>query len=154
MTRFVAGWAALAVILTSANQLRSAAVPVGPGEVLLATWLMFVGFLLLRGQRVVLGPVFRVLVLFWLISSLLLALGALVALNLHKLDWQNSMHHIVALTLQAAFTCLLALRLPGQGNNDYYLVTARAVFFACAVSTTALVALALAAPSIRPIHPW
>ena len=51
MTRFVAGWAALAVILTSANQLRSAAVPVGPGEVLLATWLMFVGFVLLRAPQ-------------------------------------------------------------------------------------------------------
>jgi hypothetical protein len=42
MKRFVAGWAALAVILTSATQLRSAAVPLGPGEVLLAIWLLFV----------------------------------------------------------------------------------------------------------------
>jgi O-antigen ligase len=154
MNRFVAGWAALAVILTSATQLRSAALPIGPGEVLLATWLLFVAILLLRGQRIVLGPVFRALLVYWLVAVLLLGLGALMALTLHKLDWRNWMHSGIALLLQGLFTCVLAIRLPDQRDEDYYLTATRIAFFACAVSTTTLLAGALLTTSIGPIRPW
>jgi len=154
MKRFVAGWAALAVILTSATQLRSAAVPVGPGEVLLATWLLFVGLLLLRGQRVILGTVFRVLLLYWLIAVLLLSLGTIVALTLHKLDWQNFKFNTIALMLQAMFTCVLALRFPEQGESSYYLTMARTALLTCAVSMTGLLVLANLGISMGSIQPW
>jgi O-antigen ligase len=152
--RFVAGWAALAAVLTSATQLRLAAVPVGPGEVLLAIWLLFVAILLLRGQRIVLGAVFRGLFVYWLVAVLLLSLGTLVAMDQHKSDWSNWMHHGVALTLQALFTCFLAVRLPDRDGDDYYLIAARIAFFACFVSSTALLVAALVAPSLGPIQPW
>jgi O-antigen ligase len=154
MTRFVAGWAALAVVLTSATQLRPAAAPIGPGEFLIAGWLLFVGILLLGGQRVVRGSVFRVLLLYWLMSALLLALGSLVVVSLHKLDWSGWMHDTIALTLQASFTCMLALKLPDRGENGYYLTLARTAFFTCAVSMTLLLVLAQLAESIGPIDPW
>jgi hypothetical protein len=154
MTRFAAGWVAWAVILTSATQLRAAALPIGPGELLLAAWLVFFGFLVLSGQRVFLGSVFRVLLVYWLIATLLLALGTLVALHLHKLDWQNWLHHAIALALQASFTCLLAIRLPGQGDDDYYLLVARAALVACFVCGVGLLTLALVAPSMGSIQPW
>jgi O-antigen ligase len=154
MTRFVAGWAALAVMVTSATQLRSAAVPVGPGEVLLATWLLFVGLLLLGGRRVVLGSVFRGLLVYWLIAVLLLGLGMLMALSQHKSDGSNWMHHGIALALQALFTCILAIRLPDQGGEDYYEIAARTALFACFLSGTVLLVAALLAPSMGPIQPW
>jgi O-antigen ligase len=153
MKRFVAGWAALAVILTGATQLRSAAVPVGPGEVLLATWLLFFAILLLRGQRIVLGAVFRVMLAYWLLAVLLLGLGTLMAVILHKADWSNWMHHAIALLLQAFLACFLAIRLPGEGD-DYYLLIARAALVACFVSGTALLVVALLVPNLGPIQPW
>lgn len=154
LPKFVGGWAGLAVVLTGASQLRAEAAPIGPGEMLLAAWLAFVGFLLLRGQRVVFGPVFRVLLLFWLSAALLLALGTLMALSIHKVDWQNASRDAIALTLQALLTCFLAIRLPGEGNDDYYLVIARVTLVACFVTSTVLLVLALLIGSIGPIEPW
>ncbi len=154
MKRFVAVWGAVAVVLTSATQLRLAAVPVGPGEVLLAIWLLFVAILLLRGQRIVLGAVFRGLLVYWLVAVLLLSLGTLMALSQNRLDWSNWMHHGIALILGAFLTCFLAIRLPGQGDDDYYLLVARTALFSSFVTGTALLVAALVAPSLGPIQPW
>src|SRR5919106_6084161 len=61
LRRFVAGWAALGVTLSGATQLRMQGLPIGPSEVVLACWLAFVGFLLLRGVRFGTSRVFAVM---------------------------------------------------------------------------------------------
>ena len=75
MRRLAAYWVALAVVLAGATQLRLGALPIGPGEVLLATWIAFMAMLLLTG-RVLVGPVFRFLCLYWLAAAVLLGFGA------------------------------------------------------------------------------
>jgi O-antigen ligase len=64
------------------------------------------------------------------------------------------MHQAIALILGALLTCFLAIRLPGQGDDDYYLLVARTAFFTSFVTGTALLVAALVAPSLGPIHPW
>ena len=57
--RVIAGWAALGVALTSATQLRMAGLPLGPGEALLALWMAFVAFCLLRNVPFSYSAAFR-----------------------------------------------------------------------------------------------
>ncbi len=84
LQRFVAGWAALGVTLSGATQLRIGGLPIGPAEFILAAWLAFVAFLLLRGVKFAAGRAFAVLGGYWLAEIAILGLGAAIAVHTRR----------------------------------------------------------------------
>ena len=109
MRRFAAWWVALAVILSGATQLRLGALPIGPGEALLSCWVLFMAMLLLGG-RVLVGPVTRILCLYWLAAATLLGFGAVMAIGMDLADTagDSRAHDVLAYALLAAFSLSLA----------------------------------------------
>ena len=154
MRRLVAWWVALAVVLTGATQLRSPGLPIGPGEALLAAWILFV-LILLLGGRVLAGPVFRSLCLYWLAAAVLLGLGAVMAVAMGRADTAGytRMHDAVAYALLAAFSCSLALRWR-EDNEEYHLTIMRVTFLACTVCLTILLGIAMVVPGIGSLRFW
>jgi O-antigen ligase len=149
---FITAWAALAVVLTGATQLRLPGLPIGPGEVLLAGWILFVGFLLLRGT-VVLSPLFRSLLLYWLLAFALLGLGALMGSATGHQDRETASHDSLAFVLVAGASCFAALRWD-DGAEPFQLRLARHTFFICTAATFALLVVAHAAMAIGPVRFW
>lgn len=155
MKRLVAFWGGVAVVLSGATELRFAALPIGPGEILLASWILLVTFLLLS-RRVVLSPEFRVLLAYWLAAAGLLGLGAMMAVIEGKVDTSTGggpIHDAVAFSLVAVLSCFLALRWRDQ-DHAYHLSIARSVFFIFTVCVTALLAVAMVLPDLGVVHPW
>lgn len=155
MRRLVAWWVALAVVLTGATQLRSEALPIGPGEAVLASWIFFMAMLLLTG-RVLAGPVCRFFCWYWMAAAALLGLGALMAIAMDRVDTSTGggpMHDTIAYALLAAFSCSLALRWR-DNNEEYYLTIMRVAFFAFTACLTIMLCLGMVVPSIGPIRFW
>jgi O-antigen ligase len=154
MRSLVVWWVALAVVLTGATQLRPEGLPIGPGEALLASWILFMVMLLLGG-RVLVGPVFRLLCLYWLAAAALLGFGALMAVAMDRVDTSHGgpMHDVVAYALAAAFTCTLSLRWQ-DNNEEYYLTIARVTFVAFTVCVGVLLCLGMVVPAVGPVRFW
>jgi len=155
MRRLVAYWVGLAVVLSGATQLRLGGLPIGPGEALLAAWIGFMAMLLLTG-RIIIGPVFRFLCLYWLAAAVLLGFGALMAVAMDRVDTSTGggpIHDTIAYALLAAFSCSLALRWRDNGE-EYYLTIMRVTFFAFTACLTFLLCLAMVVPGIGPMRFW
>jgi O-antigen ligase len=154
MRSLVVWWVALAVVLTGATQLRPEGLPIGPGEALLASWIFFMAVLLLGG-RVLVGPVFRLLCLYWLAAAALLGFGALMAVAMDRVDTSHGgpMHDVVAYALAAAFTCTLSLRWQ-DNNEEYYHSIARVAFFAFAACVGVLLFVGMVVPAVGPVRFW
>ena len=150
---FVAGWAALGVVLSGATQLRPAELPLGPGELLLVTWMMFVTFLLLRGMPFSSGRVFRIMLFYWLASVALLGFGAMIALLTSRTYHSAALHDGLAFLFAATFSCLISLNL-GNSDDGYYTQLARFTFFIMTFCCTLLLVMAMAAPGLGPISFW
>src|SRR5512132_1064758 len=86
LQRSLACWAALGITLSGATQLRIAGQPIGPSELILVGWLLFVLFLRLRGVPVARSRVPVVLGVYWLAVMTLLGFGTLVAMQTGQLD--------------------------------------------------------------------
>jgi hypothetical protein len=153
LQRFVAGWAALGVTLSGATQLRVPGLPVGPSELMLMAWIMFVAFLLLQGVRFTAGRAFFGLAGYWLVSLFLLALGALVAIHTHKVS-SFAGRDAVALVYISVLVLLLALGLRDQGPGDYHLRMARMVFAFTAGFAALLIGTAAVTETLGPVRFW
>ncbi|MCD6072041.1 MAG: hypothetical protein K0S42_2557, partial [Microvirga sp.] len=149
-----AAWAALAVVLTGATQLRSPDLPLGPGELLLAGWILFVAVLMLRRGTVVLGPVFRTILVYWIAAFALLGLGALVALSTGQQDARTAGHDALAFLLAAVASCLFAVHWSGEGDEHHHLRLARLTFFVCTTGITVLLVLAYLRPTLGSVSLW
>lgn len=155
MRRVVAWWGAWGVVFAGATQLRSAALPIGPGEALLASWIFLVLLLLLTG-RLRTSPVSRLLFMYWLASAALLGFGTMMAIAMDRVDTSSGggpMHDAVAYALLAAFSCSLSLRWQDD-SQEYYLTIIRVVFFTFATCTTIMLCLGMVVPSIGPVRFW
>ena len=151
---FVAGWAALGVTLSGATQLRMEGLPAGPSEAVLAAWLAFVGFLLLRGIRFGTSRVFLVMGGYWLAQFAVLGLGAAIAVYARRFDSAGAMHDALAFIYIAVLSTFLALRLQDGDNYEYHWKFARLIFVFHAVAGGLLLAVGLAVPQIGPVRFW
>jgi O-antigen ligase len=147
----LASWLALAIMTTSATDLRLPGLPLGPGELFLASWLMFFGLLLLRGFKITLGPTFRMFLLYWLAALGLLGLGAVVGSATGRTDPNSSVHDAVAFTLQAVFVCSAVTFV---GEKEFYVAVARRLLFLFAFFATAILIIGLITPSLFGYRIW
>jgi len=72
-------WIATAIVLTNATQLRLSSLPVGPGEVMLFVWILFVIIRLGILKYHLLTPIFQVNFCFWIVAFTSLILGFVIA---------------------------------------------------------------------------
>lgn len=151
---FIAGWAALGVTLSGATQLRMEGLPAGPSEVILAAWLAFVGFLLLRGVRFAPSRVFVVMTGYWLAQLAILGLGAAMAVHARRFDSADAIHDSVAFFYIGTLTVFLSLRLLDRDGYNYHWTFARLIFVFHAVAAGLLLAVALVTPAVGPIRFW
>jgi O-Antigen ligase len=154
LQRFVAGWAAFGVTLSGATQLRMEGLPVGPSEVILAVWLAFVAFLLLRGVRLGTSRVFLVMGGYWLAQLAILGFGAAVALYARRFDSAGALHDGLAYVYVAVLSTFLCLRLCDTDDYDYHWTFARLIFLFHALAGGLLLAIAMVAPQLGPIRFW
>jgi O-antigen ligase len=152
LSKVIAVWAAVGVVLTGATQLRLAGQPIGPGELLLVPWVAFVGFCLLRGVRFAYTDAFKVFLTFWLVAAVILSLGSLVAIEINQLADQSAGHDLQAFLFVALLTLLLAIRL-GDGD-EYYLTLARATLFATSAAALVLLGVGLVTTNLGPLSLW
>lgn len=148
------GWAALGIALTSATQLRMAGLPLGPGEMLLALWMAFVGFCLLRNVPFGYSAAFRPFLGYWLISAVILAAGSIVAIVLGKQDGRSAGHDTLAFAFIGPLTCLMAIRLGDISNQQYYLRLARATFFTVSAMGLVLLIASQVVTQLGPANLW
>ena len=89
-------WFALALVLTTATQLRWNNLPMGPGELMLVIWLMSVGFHILKQGRFPLSVSFKLLIIFWGLGLVSLCAGWLVGLSQGVFDAAPALHNLLA----------------------------------------------------------
>lgn len=154
LQRFTAGWAALGITLSGATQLRIAGLPVGPAEVVLAVWVLFLVFLLLRGVRFAGTRLAVILGGYWLGALMLLALGALIAVQFRRANPGTAVHDGMAFVYMAVLTTLLALRFFDENSYRYHWHFARLNFLFHALAASVLLSLAIATPQLGPIRFW
>ena len=154
LRRVVACWVALAVTLTTATQLRPNDAPIGPGELLLVGWIGFVLLLSLRGVSFDYTNVCKVLTAYWLLSGVLLAFGALVALSMARVAARDTIHDAVAFLLVALFVVSFSTGWGDSLIGEFHHSAARAVFFLISICSGTLFALSLIAPGIGPVELW
>jgi O-Antigen ligase len=150
---FIAGWAALGVTLSGATQLRMEGLPVGPSELVLAAWMSFVVFLLLRGVRfgssqgMVVGG-------YWLAQFVVMGLGAAIAVHTHRSVPGDAIHDGVAFAYVAVLSVVLTLRLYDGDHHEYHWKFARLTLGFNALAAGLLLSLAMATPHLGPIDLW
>ena len=150
---FVTGWAALGVVLTGATQLRAGGVPLGPGELLLAAWVLFVVFLLLVGLNFKIGNALKIMLIYWLISWTLMGFGTIIAISMSRLETNTAIHDIFAFLFLTIISCLLSLNLNNK-DSHYHGQLASLAFFILAFCSTLLLAIAMIVPRLGPIDFW
>jgi O-antigen ligase len=102
-------WLGTGVALTTATRLRFGGLPLGPGEILLLTWLLATIDSMLGRNRLVLTETGRVFVLFWSAGFALMLTGWVYALA-HQLQVPGALHDFAAYSLVALFTLVLTLK--------------------------------------------
>lgn len=105
--RISAVWLGVAAALTSATQLRLPGLPVGPGEILLVTWVIVTITARLMSGRIASAPVTRVFTGVWLLSYLLMLTGWLVAIVIGKRG-VGAVHDFLAFLLAGLAVITLA----------------------------------------------
>jgi O-antigen ligase len=154
LQRFVAGWAAFGVTLSGATQLRMAGLPLGPSELILVAWILFVVFLLLRGVKFARSRVLLVLGAYWLGALILLGLGALIAVQTRRADLGVMVRDGIAFFYVAVLTCFLALRLLDENTYQYHWHFARLTFLFHALAAGLLLGLTIVPAQLGPISLW
>lgn len=154
LQRFIAGWAAFGVTLSGATQLRMAGLPAGPAELILAAWVGFVVFLVLRGVRFAGGRVAVILGTYWLCALTFMGLGALVAVQTRRMELGAAAHDGMAFVYMGVLSTFLALRLFDQDTYRYHWHFARLNFLFHAAVAGVLLGVAMIAPQLGPLRLW
>ena len=142
---------ALGLLLTTATELRLPGIPIGPGEILLALWVVLMLFREVRPDSPLTPPLSRLLI-FWLLFSIALSVGTLAGYAIgDKHDSGLFFHDVMAYALAAVVSCL---SLAGQNAR---LRLRRVAWFLTgfgSVSLAFLVTLAWGWLDVEPISPW
>lgn len=149
LRRLFANLLALAVILTSATALRIPNSPVGPGEILLCAWLIFILFdiVICRHSRLSLLAV--EIWLFWTCSIVLMCSGWLIRSSL-EVSESSSFHDAAAYTVVFAISFGAAQRLTPQLAYDFM----QSVIWLSGVSLFSLLIAQFYFPGVLPISMW
>lgn len=99
-------WFALALVLTTATQLRWGNSPIGPGELMLVIWLIIVGFHILKQRRILLTSSLKLFIIFWSIILILLFSGWLVGLCQGVFNVRAGIHNLLAYLFICLFTLI------------------------------------------------
>jgi hypothetical protein len=142
---------ALALMLTTATELRLAALPVGPGEVLLGLWSLAALLAVVLRGRVSASPVPRAVFYFWCLAFVLLSAGWTMA-YLRDVTSGNAGHDAAAFLFTAWVTVMYAARGDAEERAGYTLqvmvgltVCVLAFLFAWAK---------LVSPNLGPVNLW
>jgi O-antigen ligase len=108
-------WVAVGIVLTTATQLRRSSLPLGPGEVMLAIWILFVGIEIALVRHHSIRPITRVFFWFWIASFISLALGLLSAESL-GLTSLSVFHDTFAFAFVFSFSIVFLMRV--SSNQD------------------------------------
>jgi O-antigen ligase len=141
----------VAMLFSTATQMRAGEIPVGPGEIFLAAWIGYAGLRPLverrwGGQ----APQFRPLFLFWGAAGLLLLAGTASGWRSGLLSYDKALHDAAAYVLISVFSLILAKQ--GQLANPQHL--SRQVVSAMALCGLVLLGLAALAPRIGSVIFW
>ena len=142
-------WLSSAAILTTATQLREAALPLGPGEFLLVAWLGVEILTLVARRRVSLSPLVAEVGFFWLVALSLLGFGWIQALRIGV--WEAMAYHDVVAYL---FVFCVALFVAQWADADSSLRAIRAVTMFSAATLLCLLLAGYAYPVIGPLEIW
>lgn len=142
-----------ALVLTTATQLRSHLAPVGPGEVLLLSWVALVLSkpILRAGRAPSSGPLFAQFFLFWFVAWMLLGIGALVAAYEGVMAPSDSFRDGAALGLVTLF--VLAFCAETRTARDFT-ATLLPVVAITTFGSILLMVVALFSPSLGPVTFW
>lgn len=102
-------WLAAGIVLTTATQLRAAAVPLGPGELLLVGWVAVIASALVFAGRVRPSPLAGVVIGFWAVAYALMVAGWIVARHL-GLEARMALHDAPAFLFLSVVTGTIVLR--------------------------------------------
>jgi hypothetical protein len=127
------GLLAAGLLLSTASQLRLSSLPVGPGEICLAIWVV----IMLGREAARLGPpltpALSRLLIFWSLFAVAQSLGILSGLAIgDRHDPQLFLHDVIAYPLLAAVSCLSVVG-PGAGPRLH-----RTAWFVVTLGTLAL----------------
>jgi hypothetical protein len=145
---------ALGLAVTPSTQLRFGASPIGPGEMLLVTWLALAIARHMLCAAVIANRAFRRVAAFWLIMVVVLPIGMIEGFVLEPFqDYVGIAHDIFAYVLMIAVSCMMALDLGFTGAAERRRVVWRIVGFG-AVSMLLQIATAQGLISVPGVDPW
>lgn len=145
--RFSAAWFGVAVAMTTATQLRVG--PVGPGELMLLTWMAF-RFAAMAVQRAVFVPrEARPLLWFWCVAPALLAAGWLAKILSGMPQRNAALYDTFAFTFTAVVIIAFLLE---RGLRERVRTAAAALVLTAVISNLLLVALSLVGS--QPLRVW
>jgi hypothetical protein len=142
---------ALGLLLSLASQFRLGGLPVGPGELCLAAWIVLAG-LRVTYARGASGPALPRMLLFWTAFALAQSLGTLAALAIgdrHDPKW--FLHDALAYPLMAALGCLAVA---GADAATRLQRTAWIMLALASLFLAPQLAVALGAIDLPFINPW
>lgn len=104
------GLLALALLLSTATQLRLPGLPLGPGEALLVIWMLIAGFEAILKRAPPLTPALRRLLIFWAIFAVAQSIGLFVGLAIEDYrDNAGAVQTALAYTLMAILSFLVVI---------------------------------------------
>lgn len=140
----------LALVLTSATQLRFGTLAFGLGELLLVVWIVLTLLGISSYSRIALGRLERMWILFWSITFLLLLAGWLVTAMAGR--WENEqVRDLMAFMLSAGFVVVFVTH-PKRSQHSNICI--KAVVALSAVAAGVLLVVAFADLSIGFLDPW
>jgi O-antigen ligase len=118
-------WFALALVLTTATQLRWGGLPIGPGELMLVVWLIATGLQIIKQRRITLSLPLKLFIAFWSVVLILLFAGWLVGLFQGVFDVRAGTHNLLAYL----FVCLITLTAITYWNSEQAITIGKLVLF-------------------------
>lgn len=143
---------ATSVLLTTATQLRIPGVPLGPGEFMLAAWIVWrLLVLVLNSWQWRSGTGGHLLAIFWIVFLATAVLSWAIAYPTGRADEVGSVHDISALVFNAIFAFVLFEYLSSITRITDF---SRILVLGTSVSVALLLVLALQRGTFAGIDPW
>jgi O-antigen ligase len=120
-------WVAVGIVLTTATQLRRSSLPVGPGEVMLAIWILFIGIEIAIARHHSITPITKVFFWFWIASFTSLVLGLLSAESIGFTSL-SVFHDTFAFAFVFSFSMVFLIRV--SSNQDLTKILSLYISFA------------------------